>query len=148
MEIIRTTSDDPRFKTLVQLLNKELWDRYSEEMKAYQPHNKIENNHHVVIAVDEGKSIGCGCFKEFDKNSVEIKRMYVLPEWRGRKVAGAILSELEAWAIEEGVKRIVLETGVKQPEAIRLYQRLGYSRIENYEPYVGMDRSVCMEKRL
>ena len=74
--------------------------------------------------------------------------MFVLPEYRGRGIASAVLSELEAWARELGYTRCILETGKKQPEAIRLYQKSGYTIIPNYGPYEQVENSVCMEKAL
>jgi GNAT superfamily N-acetyltransferase len=72
--------------------------------------------------------------------------MYTLPEMRGQGVAGQVLSALEDWACELGYEKCVLETGKKQPEAIRLYEKSGYRRIQNYGQYAGVENSVCFEK--
>ena len=66
----------------------------------------------------------------------------IKPGWR------AVMAELEAWAKEEGYAFAVLETGVLQPEALLLYEAAGYARIPNYEPYIGVDESVCFQKTL
>ena len=79
---------------------------------------------------------------------MEIKRMYVRPDRRGTGIASTVLSELEKWAREEGYEQSVLETGVKQPEAIALYSRAGYKHIPNFPPYVEVKESVCMKKKL
>ena len=86
--------------------------------------------------------------KLFGTDAMEIKRMYVPPEKRGSGIASKVLSELERWAGELSSLRCVLETGKKQPEAIALYTKSGYTRIPNYGQYIGKDNSVCFEKML
>jgi GNAT superfamily N-acetyltransferase len=103
---------------------------------------------HVVVAYLEGKPVGCGAFKEYSNDAVEIKRMYVLPEMRGRGIASQVLAELESWAAELHYNNCVLETGKKQPEAIRLYQKSSYNIIPNYGQYEGIENSVCMKKSI
>ncbi len=92
--------------------------------------------------------VGCGAIKAFDAGIMEIKRMYVKPELRGRGVAVAILQELEKWAAALGVKACILETGVNQPEAISLYKKCRYQIRENYGPYAGVEKSICFQKNL
>lgn len=72
--------------------------------------------------------------------------MFVRPDWRGRRIAAEILTDLENWAVDFGFSEYVLETGFKQPEAIALYERSGYKVIPNYGQYVGVGNSVCMHK--
>jgi len=79
---------------------------------------------------------------------MEVKRMYTIPEWRGKGIASVILSELESWATELGYEKCVLETGKKQPEAVGLYRKNGYSQIPNYGQYEGIENSLCFEKRM
>ena len=144
----RTNSDDSSFRQLVSLLDEELWAQYENEMVNYAPHNVIEHNKNVVVAYKDNTAVGCGCFKKFDDMAVEIKRMFVLKQHRGQKIGEAVLAGLERWAQESGFSFTVLETGIKQVEAIRLYERCGYVRTENYAPYVGMPNSVCMRKAI
>lgn len=79
---------------------------------------------------------------------MEVKRMFVLTEYRGQSCARIILSELEAWAKELEYSKCILETGVNQPEAIALYKKCGYRIIPNYHPYVAAEKSICFEKKL
>ena len=72
--------------------------------------------------------------------------MYVKPEYRGKSIGLYILKELELWAAELHYPATVLETGKKQPEAIRLYEKAGYTRIKNFGQYENVDNSVCMGK--
>jgi len=74
--------------------------------------------------------------------------MFVDPEARGQGIAAAILADLEAWATELGYQTAILETSKRLEPAVRLYLRSGYEVIPNYEPYVGIDDSVCMGKEL
>ncbi len=148
LKIIRTDSSNEDFRELVRLLDADLSVRDGAEHGFYAQFNKIDLIKNVVVVYSDEKAVGCGAFKEFDDESVEIKRMFVRPENRGKGVAIEILRELEIWAGELDFKFAVLETGKKQPEAIRLYQKSGYELIPNYGQYAGMENSVCMKKKL
>ena len=146
--ITRTDSDDPDFRDLEKMLDVEITGRYGELQKWYNQFNIIESNKTVVVAYAGDLPVGCGCFKVFDEASAEIKRMFVKPTYRGTGIAEKILLELEKWASELGFSVTVLETAIKQPEAIRFYTKLGYKRIENYGQYAGNQNSICMSKKL
>jgi putative acetyltransferase len=146
--IKRTNSEDKHFHLLVDHLNKDLQDRYGALQDFYSRFNSIQNLPTVVIAYAEDVPVGCGCFKHYDDDSVEVKRMYVSNEQRGKGIGGAILAELEQWAAELSIGTMVLETGNNQPEAIHLYKKMGYTVIPNYGQYSGMETSICMEKKL
>lgn len=148
LEIIRTTSDNPDFSGLIEALDKDLYQRNGEAQLKYRQYNKVDMIKHVVVVYVDNKPVGCGAFKRFDDESVEIKRMFVFPEMRGKRLAARILQELEQWAIEEGYNKAVLETGLKQTEAIRLYTIAGYTLTENYGQYIGMAESICYRKEL
>lgn len=145
----RTNSSDKDFLALVERLDKELLERYGELQQFYNRYNKIENLSTVVIAYAGQQPAGCGCFKKFDEESVEVKRMYVADEHRGKAIGAAILNELEKWAAELGQRAIVLELGNNQPEAFRLYKKQGYTVTPNYGQYIGKEAtSICMKKEL
>lgn len=146
--IKRSTSENNDFRNLVVLLDGDLNSRYGKAQDKYNTYNKIESNNTIVVAYDDGTPVGCGCYKQYDNNSVEIKRMFVKPENRGKGISKMILQELENWAAENGFKNAVLETGSKQHEAISLYKGFGYKQIENYGQYKDMPNSVCMSKNL
>jgi GNAT superfamily N-acetyltransferase len=148
IKITKTTSENPDFITLIAALDKSLWERYPELKTNYWGNNILELNPHVVVIYAENKAVACGCFKKYDKNTIEIKRMFVSDEARGKGFAQNILRELELWARKSGYSFSVLETLYKQREAIALYQKMGYSIVENYEPYVGLDNSICMRKQI
>ena len=90
-----------------------------------------------LIAYVDGQPAGCGAWRSHgdDGHVAELKRMYTSPTFRGRGVARAMLSALEGSARDNGRRRVVLETGTLQPEAIRLYENAGYQRIENFGFY-------------
>ena len=146
IEIVRTAEDNADFLSLVELLDAELRIRDGEEHGFYAQFNKPVGLSGVVIAFDDGEPVGCGAFKRYEEGVAEIKRMYIKPESRGRRIAALVLRELESWAAELGFTKCILETGHKQPEAIALYKREGYSVIPNYGQYAGVDNSVCMRK--
>ncbi|GAA1032326.1 GNAT family N-acetyltransferase [Virgisporangium ochraceum] len=103
---------------------------------------------HFVVATVTGRAVGCGALRRLDDTSAEVKRMYVVPEFRGSGVAGAVLAALEAAAKERGWTTLRLETGTLQPDAQRFYRRAGYHEIPLFGSYVGSELSVCFERRL
>lgn len=148
MQIKRTTSTDSDFKNLVALLDADLAKRDGDENAFYALFNGIVQLKNCVVFYSDETPIGCGAFKYFKEGSVEIKRMYVLPEYRGKGIASKLLKTLEEWAKELNFNYCVLETGLRQPEAIALYKKNGYQITENYPPYEEMDNSVCFKKPL
>lgn len=149
IDIIRTDSENADFRALVALLDADLAVRDGDEHGFYAQYNKLNSIRNVVVAYKGGRAVGCGAFKPFDgPGTVEIKRMFVELEFRGQGIAQEVLRELERWAAEEGFAIFVLETGKKQPEAIRLYEKSGYDLIPNYGQYAGVENSVCMRKEL
>lgn len=144
----RTNSDDADFQNLVRELDKDLAIRDGNEHEYYAQFNKIDAIKHAVVAYENDAPIGCGAIKKFSDEATEVKRMFTPEEVRGRGVATLVLKELERWASELGYKKCVLETGLRQPEAIALYKKNGYAQIPNYGQYVGMENSVCFEKKI
>lgn len=144
----RTNSDDIDFINLVALLDQDLKIRDGEDHAFYNQYNKTDKIKNVIVYYENDIAVGCGAFREKESDKTEIKRMYVKPEYRKRGIAAAVLKELELWAAELNYTYTILETGKKQPEAIALYQKLGYTIIPNYPPYEEMDNSVCMKKTL
>ncbi|WP_438590677.1 GNAT family N-acetyltransferase [Flavobacterium cupreum] len=144
----RTNSDDPDFINLVALLDQYLKIRDGEEHTFYNQFNKIDKIKHVIVCYENDIAVGCGAFREKQSDTAEIKRMYVHPEHRKKGIASQVLEALELWAAEINYTYTVLETIKKQPEAIALYQKSGYTVIPNYPPYEKVENSVCMKKNL
>jgi len=148
INLVRTNSSNRDFIELVKKLDAELAQRDGNDHSFYSQFNKIDKVKHVVLAYENELPLGCGAIKERDVSSMEVKRMYVLPESRNKGIAAKILLALERWAAEMAFTKSVLETGKRQPEAIRLYEKNGYARIPNYGQYVSIENSVCFEKKL
>jgi len=146
--LTRTDSSDAHFHALVDLLNAELAEIDGEEHEFYSQFNAIDQLKHVVIAFENDSPIACGAMKPFGTESMEIKRMYTRKSSRGQGIGAQVLSELEAWAAALGFKSCVLETGDRQPDAVALYSKMGYNRIENYGQYKGIINSICFKKSL
>lgn len=143
-----TNSEDLDFQSLVRELDKELAVRDGAEHSFYAQYNKIDALKHVVVAYAGETPVGCGAIKEYALDTMEVKRMFVPLEKRGQGVASLVLRELESWAGALGYPQTILETGLKQPEAIALYRKNGYAQIPNYGQYIGVDNSVCFAKVL
>lgn len=148
IRLVRTDSGNPDFIALVKLLDAELAIRDGDDHAFYDQFNKIDMIKNAVVVYENDRAIACGALKAFQPGAMEIKRMYTLPDHRGKGVASAILAELEHWAADLSYEKCVLETGINQPEAIALYKKSGYRQIPNYGQYTGVETSLCFEKRV
>lgn len=146
--LTRTDSDDIHFIDLAKLLDAELAAIDGDEHAFYAQLNKTDKIKHVIVAYENEKPISCGAIREYSPIATEVKRMYTLHEYRGKGIATKVLHELEKWATELSYKKCILETGFRQPDAIRLYEKNGYNRIPNYGKYQGIKNSVCFEKAM
>lgn len=148
IKILRTSPAHPSYHELVKKLDKELAITDGEDHAFYDQFNKSDNIQHAVLLLDGDQPVGCGALKDNEPGVMEIKRMFILKENRGKGYASMILKELESWAFELGYQRCILETGINQPDAIALYKKSGYAIIPNYGQYAGVDKSFCFEKML
>jgi GNAT superfamily N-acetyltransferase len=138
---------------LAAALWQEIEDRYGAEDEAdgFEPGQLTPPDGVFLLAWLGRTAVGCGGVRgraDFDDATGEIKRMYVAPALRGRGVATALLRALEGAAAGFGYDRLVLETGLKQPEAIALYEKHGYELIEPYGVYKDSPLTRCFAKRL
>lgn len=134
---------------LIGLLDAELLGRYPAQ-SVHGLHAGEEKDPRLLFLVARlnGEPVGCGALRELSPRLAEVKRMYVHAGCRNQGIGAKILAALEAAARARGYERLVLETGIRQPEAVQFYQRQGYSAIDPYGEYVGNPFSVCMEKVL
>jgi len=146
--IIRTTSDNPDFQNLTSELDDELCRIYNTNKEDYEDYNRITGLPTVILAYENDAAIACGCFKQFDAHRIELKRMFVRPEFRGRGIASIMVDRLERWGKELGYGTMILETGKGQPDAIALYRKLGYTDIPHFGEFPEESRSVCLGKDL
>ncbi len=148
MIIQRTTSASPEFQKLARELERDLAIRDGDRHAVYAEFNRADSLPMLVVAIEDGVSVGCGAIRPYDEDSMELKRMFVRFNCRGRGIAAAILGELEKWSAELGCKYCILETGKNQPEAIGLYSSNGYAIIPRFGGYIDCENSICFRKVL
>lgn len=148
IELRRVTSDNPDFHDLVKLLDQDLALRNGDANAFFTTFNKISLIPYVIVAYADQKAVGCGALKPYNTTTMEIKRMFVKKEYRGKGIAAAVLKELETWTQQLGYSFCILETGDKMPEALSLYKKMNYHIIPNYPPYETIESSICFEKTL
>ncbi len=144
----RTNAGDADFIAMVKTLDMDLAIRDEDDHPFYAQFNKVDTIRYVVVAYIDNKPVGCGAIKEYASGTMEIKRMFTSPECRGKGIASQILMELEGWAKALGYDTCILETGIKQQEAIGLYKKNNYTLIPNYGQYAGVENSLCFEKKV
>lgn len=143
----RPDSDDGR--RLIQRLDEDLLQRYPAiAIHGLHPQDVADPNLTFLVASIDSQAVGCGALHSLEPGVGEVKRMFVLPEFRGRGIARQILMALESAAREHGYSTLRLETGTRQPEAIGLYRSAGYGEIPCFGEYADDQFSVCFEKRL
>ncbi len=141
--------DDPAGVALRRAQRDELTIRYENPNSEPGPAPTADDILLFLIAEeDDGTPVACGGLRRIDESHGEVKRMYVVPEYRGSGAATRVLRELERRAITLGWERLVLETGDRQPDAIRFYEREGYTRIPNFGYYADSPLSLCFERFL
>lgn len=140
--------DDPAGAELRLAQQAEISARYGVPDSEPGPKPTADDITVFLVASDDGIAVGCGGLRRIDDSHGEIKRMYVVPERRGTGISTTLLSALEDEARSRGWTRLVLETGDRQPDAMRLYEREGYTRIPNFGYYADSTLSVCYEKAL
>lgn len=145
----RTDSNNLDFQKLVEALDLDLVGYYKSNSKFYDELNAIEKIEYVVVAYNkDGNAVGCGGFKKFSNNEVEIKRMFVPVEFRGQNIATAVLKALEDWCVELNFRTAILETLIEKPYAIRFYEKNNYIKVSNFGDYIHAEHSVCFSKKL
>jgi putative acetyltransferase len=149
VKVLRTNSLNGGFVGLVEKLDAYLTITDGDEHAFYDQFNKIDSINHVVVFYENELPVACGGIKQMGSTNVwEIKRMFVEEDKRGKGIASLVIKELERWAKELGVEKLVLETGKRQIEAVAFYHRNGFRLIGNFGQYIGVQNSICFEKLL
>ncbi len=146
--IKRTNTSNADFILLIDKLDNELWNELNEDVNTYDQYNKVPDIKTAIIIYDDSTPVAIGCFKEYNIDTAEIKRMYVDKAYRGKGISKIVLNELERWAIENGFQYSILETSIHFNVAQTLYKQAGYIVIPNYDQYEGLEESICMRKKL
>ena len=153
LSIERVWLDNVDVELLISQLNMDLYSRYPEPgalIFSLETADIVNGVGALLMAELAGEPVGCGAFRVIDDmpGSAEIKRMYVTLAGRGKKIGSALLAELERLGADSGARRFALETGPRQPEAMRVFESAGYVVCEPWGQFVGKDFSICMEKLL
>lgn len=151
LEFHRAELSSAAAAALIAALNAELSAVYPEPGATHfrlEAGEVLEGRGAFLVGYAGRRPLACGAVRRLDAETVEIKRMYVVPEERGRGIGRQLLRALESEARRLGALRIVLETGTRQAAARALYESVGFGPIPPYGEYVGSPVSVCMEKRL
>jgi putative acetyltransferase len=145
----RVEWDDAAGVALRAAQRAELTIRYDDPNSEPGPAPTADDITLFLVAFDGETPIACGGLRRIDEVHGEVKRMFVVQDRRGSGAATAVLRELERLARDElGWERLVLETGERQPDAIRFYEREGYRRIPNFGYYANSEYSLCFERVL
>ena len=144
----RTDSTNQDFINLVISLDKYLSGINGEDDSFFKDFNKIEDLQYVTVVYLNDVPVGCGALKKYNSDTLEVKRMFVEPTYRGRKIAQQIVAELELWAQELNYQFCVLETSIEMKPAVALYKSVGFLEIPKYGPYKEVETSICFQKRI
>jgi len=148
MRVEQVSWDHPASVSLRQAQRLEIEQRYGTPDSEPGPAPSGDDITAFFVAFDNDKPVGCGGLRELSSTEAEIKRMFVDPASRGTGVSTALLARVELDGRERGYRRLVLETGDQQPDAIRFYTREGYERIPNFGYYIDSAFSLCFAKQL
>ena len=152
MKIKKVNTTDQDFNRMVQILDNTLSSFnsgiQSTEKNEYHVFNSISDLTDIFVAYNLGQAIGCVATKNYSEDVLEMKRLFVDPVARGAGIATKLINKLESQAYSNGYKKIIVETGKNNNEAIRLYTKMKYQLIDNYPPYDGLSNSICMSKYL
>lgn len=146
----KTDGENEDFAALCEALDRALDQAVGGKIQRqqYAKYNLRDSIHDVILIYREGRAVGCGAYKLYDEETVELKRIYVDSSLQGRGIGKELVRRLEADAKKAGYRYAVLETGAPLIRAAKLYQGLGYERIPNYGQYADMPDSICMKKKL
>lgn len=140
--------DDKDLRELINELDEGLKITDGDEHDFYHQFNGLNELEKIYVGYVEGVQISCGGFKILEDGRAELKRMYVRPQYRGNRYAESLLKYIENEVRSAGVFNIVLETGIRQESALKLYKRNAYIEIDKYGQYKGKALSICLGKSL
>ncbi len=141
--------DSPDAVALIGELDAHLTAAYAVESRhGFSVEKLVRDGVRFFVARDDGDAAGCGGVLLVGRDYAEVKRMYVRPAFRGRRIGQLMLDHLVEHARRHGLSLVRLETGIHQREAIALYERSGFRRIPPFGPYRDDPVSLCYEKRL
>jgi GNAT superfamily N-acetyltransferase len=150
--IMRAGLNEPVGRELIQALNDELSAAYPEPGATHfslSPEEVTGSRGVFLIIHQGGVPVGCGAVRRVDQVTGELKRMYVAPAARGKGLGRRLIEALEAEARSLGMRRLILETGIRQAAAQALYRSRGFETIPHYGEYcLSAKTSICLGKNL
>ncbi len=153
LDLVEESAASPTGAPLVAAQWRELMRRYGVP-EGVEFTDDLDPAHHApptgvfLVGVVDGVAVACGGVRRHDDTTGEVKRMYVVPEHRGNGHSRTVLQALEARARAMGYRRLILETGTMQPEAVALYEAEGYLPIAPFGAHRDSPSLRCFEKRL
>lgn len=147
MRIVASDPKDAAAADLIQALDDETQHRYpGEPVFGIDADGFLERGGIFLLGFVEGAAIACGALRQISHEVYEVKRMYVRPEYRGRGLSRLTFNRLEGIARDKGSRKLLIETGNKQPEALALYRSVGFTEIDRFGEYIENEYSICFAK--
>lgn len=146
----RTDGTDKDFIENCRLLDMDLDRRVGKiiQREKYNRYNQLDEIREAIVIYEKDSPIGGGAIRRYSEDEIELKRIFVHPEYQGRGIGTMLVSALIEWAAELGYHRMILETGALLAESCAVYKKLGFEVIPNYGPYINMPESLCMARNL
>lgn len=148
MKICFVQPDSRDFRALAAKLDAYYFELVGDIQNRYAEPNRPENMTALAVAYEKDMPIGCGAWKRIDAVTAELKRLYVLPQFRRCGVARSLIAALEADAVAAGIRRMILETAVDTTDSHRLYLSAGYAVTDYYGSPAGEANCLCFCKEL
>ena len=152
MKILITDAANLDFIRLTKELDENLngisADRPEEERTKYASFNELSDITKAFVMYDKETAIGCAAFKKYATDTVEVKRVFISKNYRGRGLSKMLLYELEKQVKNDGFSRLILETGKNNRAAVSMYKAINYKETDNFPPYTEMEDSICLSKDL
>lgn len=147
---VKTDGTNVDFINLCSELDNFLFEEVGGEKQReqYDQYNKLDSIHDVILVYHNGECVGCGSYKFYDEETVELKRIFIKKSERSLGLGLELVRRLEADARIAGFRYAVLETGEVLTDAIKLYKKMKYKIVPNYGQYIGMEESICMSKKI
>jgi GNAT superfamily N-acetyltransferase len=148
MRISFVPASSPDFRMLAAKLDEYYFELVGDIQNRYAEVNRPENMTALAVAYENDTPIACGAWKRIDATTAELKRLYVLPQFRRKGVARSLIASLEADAAAAGIRRMILETAVDTTDSHRLYLSAGYRIMDYYGSPAGENNCLCFHKIL
>lgn len=148
MELRFVDARNTDYLMLAQKLDEYYFTLVGDVQLRYAEANRPENMACLIVAYDNDIPVGCGCWKRVNQTTAEVKRIFVMPEYRCQGVASAIIRKLEGSIAQAGYSHIILETARTTSDSKALYLSLGYQEIDYFGSPAGAENCLCFEKKV